>query len=131
MRNIFYLFFAVLVLHTQIAAGDDTRCKTVYGQAMRACARSSDLLALNGRAGAQKACVEGAVLTRSYCMSGINACWDNCLASYDKSVAACEANFAPDICAGEITCESIILQQRDNCISNGVSGLDSCSDACP
>lgn len=131
MKNAIYLFFAALVLHTQVAAGDDTRCKTVYGQAMRACTRSPDLLSVNGRAGAQKACVEGAVLTRSYCMSGINACWDSCRALYEKSVAACEATFAPAMCAGETTCESIILQQRENCIANVITGLDACSDACP
>jgi hypothetical protein len=131
MKTLSCLFFAALVLHTQIAAADDTRCKTVYGQAVRACARSADLLVINGRAGAQKACVDGAVLTRSYCVSEINACWNNCQASYEKSVVACEATFAPAICAGEMACESIILQQRDNCISHVVSGLDACSEACP
>jgi hypothetical protein len=131
MKSRFYLFFAALALHTQIAAGDDINCKATYGQALRACARSWDLLISNGRAGAQKACVEGAVLTRAYCMSGIDACLDHCQVSYEKSAAACEATFAPATCAEETRCESIILQQRDNCISNAVSGLDSCSQACP
>ncbi len=131
MKHIFHLVLAAFVLHTQFAAGDDIKCKTVYGQAVRACARSLDLLTLNVRAGAQKACVEGAVLTRGYCMSGISACLEKCQAAYENSVSACEVTFAPAICAGGETCEAIILQERDNCISNAVGVLDSCSAACP
>jgi hypothetical protein len=131
MKNMLPLFFAMLALHAPLAAADDVKCRTVYVHALKACARSPDLLALSGRAGAQKACVEGAAITRTYCMSESNACWENCQARYDRSTAACEADFAPAVCGGETMCESIILQQRDNCISHVVSGLDSCSDACP
>ena len=131
MKSAFALFLAALALHAEVAAGDEIRCRTAYGQAVRACARSLDLLALSGRAGAQKACVEGAVLTRAYCMSGINACLDKCEGTYESSVAACEETFAPALCAENATCEAIILQQRDNCISSAVSALDFCSAACP
>jgi hypothetical protein len=131
MKSTFHWFFAALVLHTPIAAGDEIKCKTAYGEAISACARSLDLLALDARSGAQKACVEGAVLTRAYCMSGVDACLDDCQASYEHSVAACEVTFASAACAGNVSCEAIIRQQSDNCISHAVSVLDSCSAACP
>lgn len=130
MKNIFYLFFAALVLHTQFAAGDEFKCTTAYGQAMRACARSLDLLTMNVRAGAQRACVEGARLTQAYCMSGSNPCLDDALAAYDRSLATCEADFDPAACAGELACEHIIAQQRDNCLSYTVSMLDAHTAAC-
>ena len=131
MKNIFCLFFAALALHAPNAAGGDIQCKATYGEAMRSCARSWDLLTSSARAGAQKACVEGAVLTKAYCMAGVNACLDKCQASYERSAAACEGTFSPAICAGDEKCEAIILQQGDNCISSVVNALDSCSAACP
>ena len=131
MKNAFRLLLAAFALHAQVAAGDDLKCRAVYAQAVSACARSLDLLVLNGRAGAQKACVEGAVLTRAYCMAGTNACLDKCQAAYANSVTACEETFAPAVCGEDATCEAIILQQRDNCISSAVSTLDACSAACP
>jgi len=131
MKNMAHLFLAALVLHAQAALGDDVKCKTDFGQAVRACARSLDLLALDARGGAQKACVDGAVLTKAYCMSGTNACLDRCQVAYESSVGACEATFAPAMCAENATCEAIIQQQRDNCISNAVGTLDFCSAACP
>ena len=131
MKYTFHLLLAALALHTQMAAGDDTACQSVYGHALSACARSLDWLTPNPRAGAQRACVDGALLTRAYCVSGTNACLDNCQSAYENSVAACEVTFAPVVCAGDATCETIILQQGDNCISHAVSVLDSCSAACP
>jgi hypothetical protein len=130
MKNIFHLFLAAFVLQAQGGAADDLECRTAHRQAISACARSLDLLALDARAGAQKACVDGAVLTRGYCMSGIDECLDNCQRSYENSVAACEATFDPADCGGGAACEAIILQQADNCVSNVVSVLDSCSAAC-
>jgi hypothetical protein len=131
MKKIFHLLFAGLALHTPIAAGDDIKCQTDYRLAVRACVRSLDFLIPGVRTGAQRACVEGAVLTKAYCMSGTNACLDNCQVAYEDSVAACEETFAPATCAGGATCEAIILQERDNCISHAVGVLDSCSAVCP
>jgi hypothetical protein len=131
MKYTFHLLLAALVLHPQYAAGDDIECQAVYGQALSTCARSLDWLTSNPRAGAQKACVDGARLTRAYCMSGINACLDYCQSAYEHSVASCEATFAPAVCTGGATCEAIILQQSDNCISHAVSMLEACSAACP
>jgi hypothetical protein len=131
MRDTFHLLLAVLALHAQVAAADDIKCRTDYGLAVRACVRSLDFLIPGVRAGAQRACVDGALLTKEYCMSGANACLDNCQVGYEESVAACEEKFAPAICAGGATCEEIILHERDNCIFNAVSVLDSCSAACP
>jgi hypothetical protein len=130
MKNMFRLFFAALVLHTQSAAGDDIKCTTAYRQAMTACARSFDGLTMVVRAGAQRACVDGARLTQAYCMSGSNPCLDDTLAAYDRSLARCEADFDPAACAGELACEQIIAQQRDNCISYTVSVLDARTAAC-
>lgn len=131
MKYTFQLLLAALVLHAQMAAGDDIACQTVYGQALSACARSLDWLTQSPRAGAQRACVDGALLTKAYCMSGSNACLDHCHGAYENSVAACEATFAPGMCAGGEACEAIILQESDSCISHAVGVLDSCSAACP
>ncbi len=131
MKIIVHSFIAALVLHIQVAAANDISCRTDYLQTVSACARSLDLLASNARAGAQKACVVGARLTRAYCMSGADACLDRCHVAFERSVAACETTFAPAVCAGGVACEAIILQQSDNCVSNAVSELDFCSAACP
>jgi hypothetical protein len=131
MKTILHLFLAALALHVQGAAADDLECRKAHGEAISACARSLDLLAQAMRAGAQKACIDGAVLTRSYCMSEVDECLDNCQRSYENSVAVCEATFNPTACAGSATCEAIILQQRDNCVSSVVNVLNSCSAACP
>ena len=131
MQRRFGVFVVALLLHVPIAAGDDLQCKAVYRGALRDCARSLDLLASDARGGAQKACVDGAQITRAYCASGVNACLDRCTVTYEKSVVACEATFATAVCRGGETCESIVLQQRDNCISHTVSVLDACSAACP
>jgi hypothetical protein len=131
MKYTFRLLLAALALHAQVAAGDDSKCLADYRLAVRACVRSLDFLIPGVRTGAQRACVEGAVLTKAYCMSGTDACLDTCQAAYEDSVAACEETFAPATCAGGVTCEAIILQERDNCISHAVGVLDSCSAVCP
>jgi hypothetical protein len=131
MKYTFHLLLAALALHTQIAAGDDIKCQTDYGLAMRACVRSLDFLNPSVRAGARRACVDGARLTKASCMSGTDACLDNCPVGCEDSVSACEATLAPAICAERATCEEIILQERDKCISNAVSVLDSYSAVCP
>jgi hypothetical protein len=131
MRDAFHLLVAVLALHAQVAAADDIKCQMDYGLALRACVRSLDFLSPGVRVGAQRACVEGALLTKAYCMFEANACLDDCEFGYEDAVAACEVTFAPAICLGGATCEEIILQERDNCISNAVGVLDSCSAACP
>jgi hypothetical protein len=131
MKYTFRLLLAALALHAQVAAGDDSKCLADYRLAVRACVRSSDFLVPTERAGAQRACVEGALLTKAYCVSGTNACLDTCQIAYEDSVAACEVTFAPAICAEGATCEEIIRQQRDNCTSHAVGVLDSCSAACP
>jgi hypothetical protein len=131
MKTFLHLFVGALALHASIAAADDAQCRSDFGQAMRSCARSWELLTSNTRSGSQKACVDGALLTKAYCLSGVNACLDRCQASYQHSVAACEATFSPTVCAGGEKCEAVILQENDNCVSSTVSVLDACSAACP
>jgi hypothetical protein len=131
MKTFFHLFVAALALHASVAAADDAQCRSAFGQAMRSCASSWELLTSNSRSGAQKACVDGAVLTKAYCLSGVSACLDRCQVSYERSVAACETTFSRTMCAADAKCEAVIAQENDNCISSAVGVLDVCSAACP
>ena len=130
MKSTSLMFCAALVLHAGAAMGDDIACRQTYGETLRTCARTLNLLNPDLRAGAQRACVEGARLTQAYCVSGIDMCVDGCLVAYDRSVAACEAVFDSVFCAGAAACERIITQQRDNCLSYAVGALDACTAAC-
>lgn len=130
MNGMSLLFAAALVLHAGAASGDDVTCRQTYGDTLRSCARTLSLLNPDLRAGAQRACVEGARLTRTYCISAIDACPDDCLLAYDRSVPACETVFDSVVCAGGAECERTIAQQRDNCLSFAVDVLHACSTAC-
>jgi hypothetical protein len=130
MKSLSWLFFAVLLLHAEVAPADDMACRQAYSRSLNACARSLDMFDPNGRAGAQRACVDGARLTQAYCMSESNACLNDGLAAYDHSLAACEAEFDTAVCAGEMVCEQVIAQQRDNCLSYTVTMLDVSTAAC-
>ena len=122
---------AALALQAPLAAGGDIECRESYSHAVAACAQPSNLPDPALRAGAQRACVDGARITRSYCMSGIDACLDSREAAYESSVAACEVTFDPAVCAAGPTCEDTILRQRANCISVAASVLAAGAAACP
>jgi hypothetical protein len=130
MKSMSWLFSAALLLHAGAVTADDNACRQTYSQTLSACAHSLNMLDPNRRAGAQRACVEGARLTQAYCMSGSNTCLDDNLFAYDRSLAACEADFDPAACAGRLACEQVIAQQRDNCVSYTVSMLDARTAAC-
>lgn len=130
MKRMSILFSAALLLHAGAAPGDDIACRKTYSQALGTCARSFDVLDPDARAGAQRACVEGARLTQAYCVSGMDACLGDSLLAYDRSVAVCEAGFDPTACFGGVVCEQVIAQQRDNCVSHEVSVLDARTAAC-
>lgn len=130
MKSQSLLFSAALLLHAGVVPADDIACRQTYSQTLSACARPLNVLDSNRRAGAQRACVEGARLTQAYCMSESNTCLDDNLVAYDRSLAACEADFDPAACAGGLTCEGIIAQQRDSCLSYMVSMLDARTAAC-
>jgi len=130
MKSKALLFSAAFLLSSGAVLADDSACRQTYSQTLSACARSLNMLESNRRAGAQRACVDGARLTQAYCMSGTNACLDDKLVAYDRSLAACEADFDPAACAGVLACEQIIAQQRDNCLSYTVSMLDARTAAC-
>jgi len=131
MKSTLIWFVAALALHTQLAAGAGIGCRRSYADAVGACAQPSNLADPGLRAGAQRACVDGARITRSYCMSAVDACLDQGETAYEGSVAACETTFDPAVCAAGSTCEDTILQQRANCISVAVSVLASGAAACP
>jgi hypothetical protein len=130
MKSTSILFSAALLLHAGAAPGDDIACRKTYTHTLSTCARSLSALDPDGRAGAQRACVEGARLTQAYCVSGVDTCLDDSLNAYDRSAAACEAGFDPSACAGGVVCEQVIAQQRDNCLSHAVSVLDARTAAC-
>lgn len=96
------MLLAALVLHSEAVAGDDIACLQTYGQTVRTCAHTLNLLSPDLRAGAQRACVEVARLTLAYCMPGINVCLDNSQVADDRSVAACEAVVDSAVCAGGV-----------------------------
>ena len=123
-------FASALALHAAVAASSDIACRQVYFHTVRTCGQALDLLGPELRAGAQRACVDGARLTKAYCMSGNDICPDNCLAAYDRSVAKCETDFDPAVCTGVVACAEIIAQQRDNCVSHVVGLLETCTNAC-
>jgi hypothetical protein len=130
MKSMSFLLSAAFVLHAGDASGDDMACRQTYSRTLSECAHTLRLLSPDLRAGAQRACVEGARLTQAYCASGSNVCLDNCLATYDRSGAVCETVFDSGICAGGAVCAQTIIQQRDNCLSYGVGVLDACTAAC-
>lgn len=130
MNRLSLLFSAVLALQAGAAFGDDITCRQTYGETLRTCARTLNLLSPDLRTGAQRACVEGARLTQAYCMAGADACLDDCLAAYDRSVPACETVFDSVVCVGGAQCERTVTQQRDNCLSYAVDVLGACSAAC-
>jgi hypothetical protein len=130
MNSMSLWFASALVLHAAIAASADIACRQVYFQTVRSCGQSLDLLGPDLRAGVQRACVEGARLTKAYCMSGNDVCPDDCLVAYDRSVAKCEAVFDPAVCTGVMACAEVIVQQRDNCLSHAVGLLETCTNAC-
>jgi len=131
MKRTLLWLVAALALQTQWAAAGDIECRRSYSLAVGACAQPSNLPDPGLRAGGQRACVDGARITRSYCTSEIDACLDRGEAAYETSVAACEATFDPAVCAAGLTCEDTILQQRANCVSVAVSALASGAAACP
>ena len=131
MKNAICSFLAALALQAQVATGGDIDCRTRYVQAVGACAQLSNLFDPGLRAGAQIACVDGARITRSYCMSETDACLDYRQVAFDNSAAGCEATFDPTVCAAAAACEDTILQQRANCISVAAGVLASGTAACP
>lgn len=130
MTPIPLLIAAALTPYLGSANAGDQRCADSYGQTLRGCARSLDLLDAELRAGAQQACVEGARLTWAYCTPRIDACVEGCLAAYDRSLGACQAEFEPAICLAGSTCAGLVIQQRDNCTSHAVGTLDACTATC-
>lgn len=131
MKRTLRWFIAALALQPPFAAGGDVECRQGYRDALGACAQPSNLPDPVLRAGAQRACVDGARLTRSYCMSAMDAWLDGGEAAYERSVAACEATFDPAACGAGATCADTLLQQRANCIAVAVGVLASGASASP
>lgn len=131
MKSTLRWFIAALALQPPFAAGGDVECRKSYRDALGACAQPSNLPDPALRAGAQMACVDGARITRSYCMSATDAWLDDGEVAYVTSVAACEATFDPAVCGVGPTCADTILQQRANCIAVAVGELASGTAASP
>lgn len=134
IRAFFTVVTLVTVPFTLFAQTVDRQaCQMAYSTSVTQCAQGLDFLEPATRAGAQKACVQGAKLKRDICMAGTPppTCQDSCQAAYNISVSSCESSYDPASCGGNLFCEGIISSQRAACIGNATNALNSCTAACP
>lgn len=110
----------------------DNECGRAYGQSVKSCAESLEFLAPNVRAGAQKACVEDAKISKEACQSGVNTCLEDCNTSYQSSLGACESSYQQNLiyCDGDTVCNAYYLNQKSICESASVDTLNSCTASC-
>lgn len=58
-------------------------------------------------------------------------CVDSCQTAYNNIVAICEQTYDPAICGGDTSCEQLVLEFRNNCISSAEIGLNQCRASQP
>lgn len=126
------LVAAVLPSSSQ-TTGDRQECQKAYVTKITGCAQGLGFLEKIVRAGAQKACVEGAKVSRNSCLAGVvvPTCQDSCLAAYNILQQSCETAFSPAVCGGVVECEAEVLSQRANCVAVALDILNACTASCP
>lgn len=59
-----------------------------------------------------------------------NACLDACQTTYDQAQNFCVLTYDPSSCGGNTTCEGIVQQQLDQCLSDAGTALNQCFASC-
>jgi hypothetical protein len=119
MRIFLSIILSAMVWTSPSIAADE--CQNIYLNTVRECAKLPY----------RSTCVQTAIGAREACKKGPNQCILTCQATYESNVISCQQAYDPAVCSGNIACEAFYNQQRADCISQSVTILNSCSNACP
>ncbi len=133
MNKIYSLILIALFFQFQIAtAATDLQCQKDFGQNLSSCTQSIDTQSVDPklRSEVHKACVNDAKAAKVTCLAGVNQCVLTCDSSRNTAVTTCQTTYNPAECGGNLICEEILAQQRNDCIAEADSTLISCKASC-